>query len=333
MTPDQTINFLKALGCKPHYDGGPWVKSDCPMAPFTHANFKDTNPSFGVSIDPGRVSQYNCFTCHSGNMEELVQKLEMYSQQNPSKAHRYDFKTARTLLEQEEVAVQDLGEYNEFGSASELVFQEWPDWFINSFASAAYSKPAMDYLTKRGVTFAQIEKHNLRYDSQKEMIVHPYKNVYGLLAGARGRSINDNVKGFKRHYDYTWNKVNNASLVWYGEEELNNEAPIVVVEGQFDKYRVERVYEHVIANLTGKPVPAKMKKLVHAPGVILMLDNDTTADVAIEKYKEYFNKYELPWVAIQPPKLLDAGGNLIKEDPDSMGEDWIREVLKPYLPV
>lgn len=332
MTPHQAMNFLKALGCKPHYDGGGWVKSDCPMAPFTHANFKDTNPSFGVSIDPSRVSQYNCFTCHSGNMEELVQKLEMYRQQNPSKAHRYDIKTARELLEQEEVTVQALEEYAEFGE-NENTFQEWPAYFINSFQSVVFSKAAMDYLTGRGITMAQIEKHDLRYDAQREMIVHPYRNVYGLLAGARGRSINEGVKGHKKHYDYTWNKVNNAHLVWYNEPALETDQPLVIVEGQFDLYTTEHVWPHVLANLTSKPIPTKMTKLAHAEGVVLLLDNDATADVAIERYKEYFQKYDIGHAIVQPPKILDSEGKLIKEDPHSMGIEWVRSVLEPLLPI
>jgi DNA primase len=332
MKPDQAKAFLKALGSKPHYDGGKWVKSDCPLAPFTHQNHKDTNPSFGVSVEPNKHSAYNCFTCHNGSVEELLQTIEMYCGQNPMKAGRYNIKAARELLESEEVAVQSLGDYTEFGESGP-VFQEWPEWFINSFVRAEFNAKAYQYLEGRGVTPAQIAKHNLRYDSKREMIVHPYKNVYGHLAGARGRSIHNHLKGHTKFYDYTWNEVNNASLVWYNEPAIDTEEPIIIVEGQFDLYTVERVWPHVIANLTGKPVPTKMKKLSHVSGAILMLDNDPTADVAVQKYLEFFARDNIQYAVIQPPKLSDENGKLIKQDPHSMGEEWVREQLKQLLPV
>ncbi|MGZ7196435.1 hypothetical protein ACXWOC_09640, partial [Streptococcus pyogenes] len=83
-----------------------------------------------------------------------------------------------------------------------------------------------------------------------------------------------------RHHDYNWGegeaKANNAALVWYNEGVLDTAGPnpIVVVEGQVDAIVTRRVYPHVMANLTAKPVPEKMDKLVHASGVILMNDGD-----------------------------------------------------------
>ena len=93
-----------------------------------------------------------------------------------------------------------------------------------------------------------------------------------------------------RHYDYTWNQVNNSNLVWYNEEALTAEQPVVIVEGQFDKMRVSEVYPHVMANMTAKPIPAKMKKLAYAPAIILMTDNDDTADESIKKWSPTFRK-------------------------------------------
>jgi hypothetical protein len=330
MTPTQAINFLQALGCKPSYDGGIWVKADCALAPFTHKNHKDTNPSFGISCTEGEHSHFNCFTCNSGSVEELVGQLELYVSQNPTHAWRYNFKAARELLAAEEL-VTTLPEFTEFGNAKQQEFQEWPQYFIDNFPSVTYSKDASQYLDKRGVTLHQRALHNLRWDVHKSMVVCPYHNAYGKLAGARGRSVLDNVSGWKKHFDYTWNQVNNASLTWYNEPCLQHEEIVVVVEGQFDLYRVERVYPHVLANLTAKPVPHKIKKLQQVPGVILMLDNDPTADKAIELYLNYFDRYDIKCAVIQPPKELDADGKLIKQDPDSMGESWIAEQLKDLV--
>ena len=122
--------------------------------------------------------------------------------------------------------------------------------------------------------------------------------------------------------------MNNANLVWYNEEALTAEQPVVIVEGQFDKMRVSEVYQHVMANMTAKPILAKMKKLAYAPAIILMTDNDDTADASIKKYAEYLDQMNKPLSVVQPPKEYTPEGKLIKLDPDLMGTEWIKKQLQ-----
>lgn len=328
MSPEAAIKFLKALGAKDaKYDGGNWVKAPCILAPWTHKGGRDTNPSFGVKVND-MTPHYNCFSCRAGQLFTLIQEVEMFLAKDPSQKPYFDTALARTILENDGFDIEPLPEFSEFGGSGQE-FQEWPEYFIDSFANWEFSARAAKYLKQRNVSTETAKAHGLKFDSKKDMIVFPYYNLYGKLAGARGRAIELTGEPPKkqRHYDYTWNQVNNANLVWYNEQALTEEKPVVIVEGQFDKMRVSEVYPHVMANLTAKPILAKMKKLSYAPSVILMTDNDETADTAITKYAEYLDGMNKPLAVIQPPKNYTEDGKLIKLDPDVMGVEWIRQNL------
>lgn len=314
MTPEQGRAFLLALGGKPEqYSGGGWIKCPCLLAPYTHKNGKDNNPSFGLSVGEAKVSKFNCFTCRSGSPEELLQTLEHYSGGSP----QYNFAAARAMLQQETVDVFPLAPFAEFQHDITQEFFEWPAWFVDTYPEAWDNQAAMDYLTKRGVSVAEAFFFDLRWDHTRNMVCFPFRNVHGKLAGMRGRCI---YPEGQQHYDYTWNKVNNTGLVWYNEQVLNAEKPVIVVEGQFDCLRVQRVYPYSLANLTAKAMYAKVKKLVQAPGVILMLDNDKTGQDAIARYEEYFKLFNIPYQIVFPSE--DA------KDPDAWGETAIAEALK-----
>lgn len=319
MTPEQAIGFLKALGAKPKYEGGPWVTCSCLLAPWLHQNGKDSNPSFGVSVAAGKTSHYNCFTCQSGSAEELLQTLEFYCAKTPGLGYKYNFPAARAYLDQEAIDVFPLPDFEGPDQDYDKEFEEWPGYFIDNYSSIIYNKNALDYVTGRGVTMEQITQHGLRYDAKRNMVVFPFWSVYGKLAGARGRCIGPDGL---QHHDYTWNQVNNTALVWYNEPVLNQDEPIVIVEGQFDCLAVERCYPHVLSNLTAKPTLPKLKKLQQCSGVVLMLDNDKAGKEATEKYLEYLHKNGINVVVAELPDGI--------KDPDKLGTEGIAEILE-YL--
>jgi hypothetical protein len=331
MTPKQAAAMLNALGSEAHADDhDEWITAKCPLAPWTHKKGTDNNPSFAIHLPPGEAPYFNCFSCCGGSLDELVGTLEMYRQKGTTKGLHYDLKTAREILMNSEVDLIALPEYTEFSTHHTHQFEEWPQHYINSFMPWKYCKPAFEYLKSRGVTSDQAERFDLRYDTSKEMIVAPYANVYGKLAGARGRAVVGG-KGHAGHFDYTWNNRNNAALVWYNEKVLNHGDTVVVVEGQFDVFAVDKVYPTVVGNLTAKPTPAKMKKLAQAPHVILMNDNDVAGQAANKRYVEYLEHAGTPWTIISYPEEFDYKGELVKMDPDKMGPDWIREQLKDLV--
>lgn len=282
-TAKQIVGVLKALGgSDAAHSGGQWVTCRCLLARWTHQKKKDTTASFGVNL---KSANFNCFACQSGTLEDLVGALELYEKKDPSGKTR-DFARARDLI-----SGIDLDEpLPEYGATSEIeVFYPWSEFWLDTFVPATQSPEGQAYLASRLVTPEHADRYDLRWDPERKMIVCPFRNVWGQLAGARGRAVNE-WAGLQ-HYDYKFNGHDNSGLVFYNEQVLQEAVaahrPIVIVEGQFDLLAVTRVYPYVVANLTAKPTPHKLATLNNCPdGVLLMLDNDDPGKQAAAKWAE-----------------------------------------------
>lgn len=316
MTEEQGIAFLTALRAKNIRvkDSG-WIEASCVLAPWTHPHHADTSPSFGLRITPGARSYFMCFACRQGSAEELLHTLEVYTK---GQGH-YDFGVCHQILANEEFVVP-LPEYQEFGAAGP-VFIEWPQYWVESFVRADWSLEALQYLETRRVTTWQAQQFNLRYDPKRQMLVAPYSDVFGRLAGARGRSLIPDAK--QQHYDYTYMDVNNARLVWYNESVLNLSGPVVVVEGQFDCWRTVQAFPKTVANLTAKPTWEKMKKLADSGTVIQIPDRDAAGEESVEHYQKHCARLGLSHVVI----WLDPGC----KDPDDCHVDYLRDKIHAVL--
>lgn len=318
MTPEQGFHFLKALGAKNIKQEGKWIKASCPLAFALHKSHNDSNPSFGLNVEPNANSRYNCFACSSGSALDLIQSLEFYGAKNA------DFKLAREILESETLEVTPLPGYKEFSEAGEAwTLQPWPEWVLNDYPSVTTVKVAMDYLESRRVSKEEAIQAELKFDFTRAMICFPIRDAYGVLAGMRGRSILEGAIGIQKHYDYRWNKISNVRGVWYNEQALTLPGKTVVVEGQFDVLRVKKIYPKVVGNLTAKPTAPKIEKLASRQGVILIPDNDATGELSIKRYEEALSKVETPLQVLQLPKeVKDAG---------ETHEDYLFSLLEPLL--
>jgi DNA primase len=315
---NQIVAFLEALHAKKiKPKGNGWVEACCPLAPWTHEKGHDHTPSFGIVINPGERSFFSCFACKKGSVEELLQTLEMYTQ---GQAHHFDFKTCRALLD-DELKVLPLPEYGSKQEESQ-VFKEWPAFWLETMPKVWPYKQAVAYLNSRQVTQTEWETHHLLYDEHRNMIVFPYWDVYGRLAGARGRAI-VSVEDYPDHHDYTFQGVKNARFVFYNEQALDLKGPVVVVEGQFDCLRVEKGFKKVVANLTAKPTLEKLKKLADSPLVIQIPDKDKAGEESVAVYAQYCKAKGIPY------KTLHLGEGV--KDPGDCHPDYLRERIEELL--
>lgn len=322
MTPERAKTFLMAIGRPNAIQRGSWVTSSCPLALWTHKSGKDSTPSFGLSL--GKNSRYNCFACGKGSVEELLGAVELYAKDS---SLGLDFKLARSMLDEEFQEEVSMPEYLEFPSSEEQEFQELPEYWLESFQSIHEFPEAVLWLAKRdnglGVPVYQWSEFDLKYDPSRSMVVAPFRNVFGKLAGARGRSILSGVTGWQKHWDYSWNKIRNTRLVWFNEQALQYEGPVVVVEGQFDCMRVSEKYRKVVANLTALPTWPKMQRLLQSNAVILICDNDEAGEKAEKEYRYFCTSNNLFLSVLSLP--IDV------KDPGECHPDWLYEQIKPLL--
>lgn len=335
LLPEQR-KLLKALKITTVEANGEWSVCRCPLAPWRHAGGKDSNPSFGIKIAKSNVdTRYNCFTCGGGSsVHELVATLHMYCKNSPIVGVEFDFKAAQDIIAGLDTQLAPIPDWEEFRASEYAEYQEWPQWFIDVWTPGYLNADCAAYLTERGVTAELAHTLDLRYDPVKTMVVMPYRNMYGKLSGARGRSIDPNCAKEWKHFDYTWNGVNNNALVWCGEEAIMAEQPLVVVEGQFDLMKVRQVWPYTMALLSTKVTDYKQKKLLHAVGVVLMTDDDKPGHLARDKLTRFLTAHNIPVAHFTyPPAPIGQDGQPIKQDPGMLSVEQIREGLKDLLPV
>ena len=80
MTSGEITHFLSLLGVKGVVVDAQrgWVRSSCPLAPWTHASGEDRHPSFGIKVPStyADVPYFTCFACgRSGPLSALVSAL------------------------------------------------------------------------------------------------------------------------------------------------------------------------------------------------------------------------------------------------------------------
>lgn len=326
MDAAQAVQFLTALKCKHvKIKNNGWVEAACPLAPWTHKSGKDSNPSFGVTIDPGKRSYFSCFSCMKGSVEELVQLIALYAKETIAD---YDIAQAHALID-DELKVLPLPEYG--SKLNVQVFEEWPKYWLDAYVEIEYHEqklPALSnspwtYLALRKVPVEIVHAFKLRWDDYRKMVVAPYWDVFGRFAGARGRSILPDTSGPQKHFDYSWNGRNNSRLVWYNEQCLHMPGPVVVVEGQFDCWRTSQAYPKVVANLTARPMLEKLKKLGDSPFVIQIPDRDDAGIMSADLYAQLCKKLGIRYKRL----TLDDG----VKDPDDCHPEYLKTKIQELL--
>ena len=309
MTPEQAKEFLNALGSKSNGQNGDWVQAACPLAPWLHKGGSDSNPSFGLYAKAGEGSFFKCFACKTGTALDLLQAVEYHGQRVGYPSNRsYACANARLILQNEKIELPTVEEYAEFPKPSKQVFEAWPDLWLDSYDPVAKHEAPLSYLEGRNVPLEVATQFDLRWDAERKMILFPYRTVWGKLGGARGRGIDPNAEGMKKHYDYTYKGINNSRLVWWNEPCLHLDGPVVITEGQFDALRVLERYPKAMACLTRIPTYEKFMRLTTQDSIIYIPDNDDPGIAAVEDYQTFCAKFGIRLKVLKlPDSVKDAG--------------------------
>lgn len=272
MNAQQIRKWLALLG-ETHLDADTeWVRTHCPLAPWTHERGTDRNPSFGVKVQPGE-SFCHCFSCRdaSGSQTELLIKLRAHLGDS---VHTVEFKQAMRMIVAEE---DDDGVDLELDLEEDLDDQVFPESWLASFQPAYSGDQVHWYLEQRGVPARVAAELDLRYMHSQDRVCFPIRNWDGDLIGLHGRAVEDDVQPRYRVIRYRGQK---NLLGWLGESWVKPWEPVVLAESVFDLARVYQVYRNVMCPLTASLSDRKVERIAVLDHVVTYFDSDKAGDFA-----------------------------------------------------
>lgn len=295
-----------------------WVTMKCPFAPFRHESGHDTHPSFAIKVDDNAESHYNCFSCgSSGDMMDLVVDLSVLYR-GAKKKHKPDIKTLNELCSNETddivITAHDIPEYDD-AIKTPVVDFDFPEWWLEKFPLAVGSAIAQNYLEGRDVPYEVAIALDLRWDAYQERIGFPFRNQEGFVCGMNGRSVHKKPK--LPYLQYNYEKHYNLHL-WYREDKMDLDKPLLVTESVFDVASIMRVYQNVVAGFTCSFSKEKALRLGDANEIVTLFDAGQGGDRARKRMKDVLGSRIV--AQLIPPS--DAGEMSIEELEDAL-EDLV----------
>ena len=285
----------------------------------------DRNPSFGIEVSPVKISKCHCFSCgFAGELTDLITLLRHKVRKDveaKAPVPNYDFKTALQLIAQEEDGgiLSFVHADEEEDKTVTHYFDE--DW-LSSFKSYRKFEDARAYLASRNVPKWVADDLDLRFDARERRICFPVRDFNGDLVGLHGRGIDKHpIPPYRMYTDTYPNKGgHNNPLIWYGEDKVDFEKPVVVVESVFDYARVYECYKNVICPLTAEIKKDKILRVQDMVVCIDMFDGDDPGRRASSRMRK-----ELSHVRFKTIRLKEG------TDPGKMSVMDVRKILKKYL--
>lgn len=274
MNRDAIHQFLRVLGVPrvaPSVAGDEWVNSSCPLASVLHKGGRDERPSFGILINDKGESLYHCFTCcpTAAPLSGLVHTLWISS----------SFRWAEAMQAYGKLEI--FGEYKKPIDAVIVPTKE-PcygvlSWVLNRYplladASGFEAKRCIEYLGERGISLETIEKFQLRYGKDQQVIVFPRMDkqdrVWALRARSRKTKDFFSISPKYMLSDTQWGDTSR----WFGEQFLTDD-PVTLVESETDVLRLAKLGVSNVLASCGQVQKAQLKRLYHIV-IILGFDAD-----------------------------------------------------------
>ena len=285
-----------------------WVVSTCPFAPWTHEGGRDRKPSFGVATTHPHI--YKCFSCNEvGALDALV--FNVREHWRASNKPGYAFGKALAALVADDDDLPDLPDFDEKVITDPNEVLPWPDYWLDSFKSVFAFPEAKAYLASRDVPEHVSNQLDLRYDSSRKRVCFPVRDYDGRLVGMQGRAIDDHPL---RYYAYRFEGHVNK-IPWLGEQWVDFERPVLLVESVFDLASCLRVYDNVIAPLSVGLSKEKIKRIDRGLMFVTMFDVGTGGDSARDTIER---RCRTPVKNLTPPQD-DPGDCTVSELTESLG--------------
>lgn len=305
MNQDKVVDLLSALGGQITAKTSNWVTCRCIFAKFNHDGGKDTHPSSGMSVKSGQ-SYYNCFSCgEKGTPYEIYKRLKFaYGDKPPAKVN---FKKAMKIIDDEDYDDElDFPDYEEEINKKPAALVPFDEQYWKTKFQSAYTHP---YTILRGISEPLAKDIDIRLDFDRCRICFPIRDWDGVLMGIHGRTFLEDVE--PRYYSYPHNGKRNPS-VWMGENHVDLDEPVVLVEGQFDYAKVRVHYDNVLSGQTTQVSEDKIKRIAGVSEIITIFDMGVGGDKGRERIDEYFTG--VPVTHLTPPPQYGDLGNMPDEE-------------------
>jgi Toprim-like len=230
----------------------------------------------------------------------------------------------------------------------------WLDDFVQASAQAVDDR-VRDALYARGVTDPQIDLYRLGYVDQKlpaldypesftkwcyggekldEMFVLPLTNAVGEIKGLQFRHMDQEKKGYT---DFIPDK-GEATLFGLGQAlpHVWKSRRILLVEGGFDLFPMQRYFPEVTATLTAHLLDAMVRVLrrIDVSDIWLGYDRDNTGRESVQKVEKHYGKEFRLHTLNFHPEVKMVGGKVAK-DPgaiwEALGEEKFGRFIRPVI--
>jgi hypothetical protein len=322
MKPEKIVELLVELGIRNanrHKRAG-WVVSACPLGPWHHEGGKSSPEVFGVKIEEGDP-QANCFACAwHGTAGDLVQRMIGLNKIMPRIEVKW--KKANELVWEAEATQEfdfDIPGVEELLAMKPEGLMEFPAWWLGGFPRAWDVGWARAYLMARHVSKGLSALLDVRCDPSQRRVCFPVRDFDGVMRGMHGRATDPEMEPRYRAYRHA-GKMN--PIVWMGEDWVDRNRPIVVVEGPFDLMSVKRVYANVVTPLYATPSHEKLMRMADALDWITFFDRGAGGDNGRLRVDKALSADHVV-THLQPPKG--------RKDPGEMGVNELAEILSPFV--
>lgn len=251
---DFVADVLESLGID-YQQRGDELWALCPLHPLTVGR-EDRKPSWSINA---RLGVHSCFSCGAkGNLYTLVKALG-----GDQDAHSL----VESLRFSSSYVPEDWEVDDDIRIARPV---EDPIKTFQESSLALFDDPPQEHLDSRLLDRASVEAFGIRWDTESEAWVLPYRNPYG------GALIGYQLKytGAKRFMNVP--KGLKISTTLFGFHKAVSDVPdmVVLVESPLDAVRLNRLGFTALALCGSRVSEDQMRLLGQFPFVLLALDDD-----------------------------------------------------------
>lgn len=294
-----------------------WRLASCPLAKSRHSHGVDKHPSFGVKEEINGLSHFHCFSCAtSGDLMDIIILVKLESKYELEGLH-IDKALQMLAVEEDELSLDEF-EFSEQVSTQKKTIEYFSDSYCSSFKSVHFFEKGMEYLKGRGLSEETIDKFNIRYDSLVDRVVFPIRDWSGKIAGMHGRFIYGDYKN--PYYAYKdGNRYN--GIVWYGENHIDPNQPVILVESVFDMFRIFEYYGNVMCSLSAGIGKKKAERIGIISNLITIADTGKGGKAWRKTLDKYLPNHNIQHIDLT---IYDSKAG----DPGEMTEEAILELLE-----